>query len=54
MKVTNANVCASIVPARSRFASAKGMARAERKSCGRKASDSKLGFVEVKVFWRAE
>ena len=40
LKVTNANVCASIVLAKSFFASKNGMASTERNSCGMNASDS--------------
>lgn len=40
LKVTNANVCANIVPARSFLASASGIKKALRASCGMKARDS--------------
>ncbi len=39
---TKAKVCASIVDGRSFFARRRGRAKAERKSCGRKAKDSSL------------
>lgn len=45
LKVTKANVCASIVLARSFFASRSGRAIAERNSWGMKARDSSL--IEV-------
>ena len=41
MKDTNAKVCANIVDARSFLARIRGNAKAARKSCGRKANDSK-------------
>jgi len=41
LKVTKAKVCASMVEGRSFFASIRGSATAERKSCGRKARDSR-------------
>lgn len=40
LKATNANVCTSIVLAKSTFASSKGIANTARESCGIKASDS--------------
>lgn len=40
LNVTNANVCASIVLAKSCFASSKGIAIRESEICGKKASDS--------------
>ena len=40
LNVTKANVCASIVLARSFFARSRGIAMTERKSWGRKARDS--------------
>lgn len=42
LNVTNAKVCASIVPGSDLFARASGMASAERKSCGTNATDSNL------------
>lgn len=42
LKVTNAKVCASIVEARSFFASANGMAMVLKKICGTNAHDSSL------------
>ena len=39
LNATNANVCASIVLGRSRFASTSGISSAERKSWGMKARD---------------
>lgn len=41
LKVTNANVCASMVDGRSFFARRSGRASAERKSCGMNARDSR-------------
>lgn len=46
LRATKAKVCASIVPGRSRLASTNGMSTALRRSCGRKASDSKWNAVE--------
>lgn len=40
LKLTNANVCAIIDVARSRFATTKGINTAERRSCGMKAKVS--------------
>ena len=40
LNVTNANVCAIIVVARSFFANTNGMKTHDSDSCGRKASDS--------------
>lgn len=61
LNATKANVCASIVLGRSRFASAKGISRAERKSWGIKARDSTRRLlpdcdveVEVVGMWREE
>jgi len=42
LNVTNANVCASIVPGKSFLASPNGMAKTERKSWGANARDSTL------------
>ncbi len=42
LNATNANVCASIVPARSFFANTRGIKIALRASCGIKARDSNL------------
>ena len=42
LNVTNANVCASIVPARSFFANTRGIKTALSASCGIKARDSNL------------
>lgn len=42
LKVTKANVCASIVDGKSFFANNKGRAMAERKSCGMNARDSRF------------
>jgi hypothetical protein len=41
LKLTNANVWASMVEGKSFLARSRGMAKAERKSCGRKATDSR-------------
>jgi len=52
LKATKAKVCASIVEGRSFFASTRGRARAERKSCGMNARDSMFkleGVVDVGV-----
>lgn len=40
LKVTKANVCASIVLARSFFANSNGITTRDSEICGRKASDS--------------
>lgn len=45
-RATKAKVCANIVPGRSRLASIKGMRTALRRSCGKKASDSKWNTVD--------
>ena len=45
LKVTNANVCANMAPARSFFASASGIRKALRVSCGTKARDSKRKWL---------
>lgn len=42
LNVTNAKVCASMVPARSFLAKASGIKAAERASWGMKATDSRL------------
>ena len=47
LKATNANVCASIVPARSFLASARGSRTAERLSWGMNARDSKCIFEKI-------
>lgn len=41
LKVTNANVCANMVDARSLDVKASGIATADNKSCGTKARDSR-------------
>ena len=46
LNATKANVCASIVPARSFFANARGIKTALRASCGMKARDSNLKALD--------
>lgn len=46
LNATKANVCASIVPGKFFLPRTRGIATAERSSCGRKARDSK-----VKLLW---
>jgi hypothetical protein len=54
LKVTNANVCASMAAGRSFLARTKGMSTHERASWGKKATDSMRGKDEERMAGKAE